>query len=69
MFLCHDLFRQERPFVALGYGVVFVAHRKISFVYVFIFRWNVTRPFSPWSAELDGTDVDGWDGRGRTIIF
>ena len=32
MFLCHDLFRQERPFVAFGYGVVCVAHRKISFV-------------------------------------
>ena len=64
--VCHALFREERLFVALGYGVVFVAHRKISFVYVFRVRWNVTRPFSPWSAEFDGTDVDGWDGRGRT---
>ena len=51
--VCHDLFREERLFIALGYGVVFVAHRKISFVYVFRVRWNVTRPFSPCSAEAD----------------
>ena len=30
--VCHDLFREERLSLGLGYGVVFVAHRKISFV-------------------------------------